>query len=248
MKIVAIIPARYLSTRLQTKVLLDIAGKPMIGHVYERARQASLVQDVFVATDDQRIARIVTDFGGKPIMTSTSHNSGMDRVAEAVINRDIDIVVNVQGDEPLIRPEMIDQAIAVLLEDNNILMSTLKCSIDNDVDVVDPNIVKVITDKNDFALYFSRLPLPYDRDNWKTVFHTTALHYKHIGLYVYRKDFLLNLTQLPPSPLEKIERLEQLRVLENGYKIKVLTTKYDSYSVDTEGDLKKVRKLMMKSE
>jgi 3-deoxy-manno-octulosonate cytidylyltransferase (CMP-KDO synthetase) len=246
MNVIAIIPARYGSTRLDGKPLLDIGGKPMVRWVYERAKKAKLVRDVMVATDDKRVMSAVERFGGKAVMTSSSHRSGTDRIAEAAGSLNADVIVNVQGDEPLIEPEMIDEAIKPLLAESSLLISTLKTKIANEEELKDPNVVKVVTDREGFALYFSRYPIPYVRDSSEFGVRSSELkttYYKHIGLYVYRKDFLLKFAKMKPTPLEEAEKLEQLRVLENGYKIKVVQTKYNSIGVDTKEDLEKVRKL-----
>ncbi|MBI3753555.1 MAG: 3-deoxy-manno-octulosonate cytidylyltransferase [Deltaproteobacteria bacterium] len=240
MDVVAIIPARYGSTRLEGKPLLDIAGKPMVRHVYERAKKARLVNDVIVATDDRRIFDVVKKFGGAAVMTSASHKSGTDRLAEAAANIKCDVVVNVQGDEPLVEPEMIDEAVKPLVDDSEVYMATLKTKISDAEELNSPNVVKVVTDKNGFALYFSRYPIPYVREQGQG----KNIHYKHIGLYVYRKDFLLKFAQMKPTPLEEAEKLEQLRVLENGYKIKVVETRYNSIGVDTMEDLERVRRMV----
>ena len=239
MDVVAIIPARYGSTRLEGKALLNIAGKPMVQWVYERAGRARLVNDVVAATDDKRIFDAVKGFGGKAVMTSASHKSGTDRLAEAVANIKCDVVVNVQGDEPLIEPGMIDEAVKPLVDDSEVYMATLKTKISDAEELNSPNVVKVVTDKNGFALYFSRYPIPYERERSQK----KNIHYKHIGLYVYRKDFLLKFAQMKPTPLEEAEKLEQLRALENGYKIKVVETRYNSIGVDTMEDLEKVRRI-----
>ena len=270
MNVIAIIPARYGSTRLDGKPLLDIGGKPMVQWVYERAKKAKLIRDVMVATDDKRVMSAVERFGGKAVMTSSSHRSGTDRIAEAAKKlqgargkgqgakhkiQDTDIIVNVQGDEPLIEPEMIDEAIKPLLAESSLLISTLKTRITNEEELKDPNVVKVVTDREGFAIYFSRLPIPYVREQMQEArskmqessafsLQPSASHYKHIGLYVYRKDFLLKFAKMKPTPLEDAEKLEQLRVLENGYKIKVVETKYNSVGVDTQEDLEKVRKIV----
>lgn len=247
MNVIAVIPARYGSTRLGGKPLLDIGGKPMVQWVYERAKKAKLVRDVMVATDDKRVMSAVERFGGKAVMTSSSHRSGTDRIAEAAGSLNADVIVNVQGDEPLIEPEMIDEAIKPLLAESALLISTLKTKIANEEELKDPNVVKVVTDREGFALYFSRYPIPYVRDSSELGVRSSELkatYYKHIGLYVYRKDFLLKFAKMEPTPLEEAEKLEQLRVLENGYKIKVVQTKYNSIGVDTKEDLEKVRKIV----
>lgn len=246
MNVIAIIPARYASTRLEGKPLVDIAGKPMIQHVYERAKNARLVNDVIAATDDKRIFEAVKKFGGKAVMTSPAHKSGTDRLAEAAATIKCDLVVNVQGDEPTIESDMIDEAVRPLLDDAEICMATLKTKITDETELNNLNAVKVVTDKSDFALYFSRLPIPYVRELGQELSaiscQSSATHYKHIGLYVYRKDFLLKFAQMKPTALEDAEKLEQLRVLENGYKIKVMETKFNSIGVDTTEDLERVRR------
>jgi len=249
MKVAAVIPARYHSTRLPGKPLADIAGEPMIRWVYERARSARLVNELWVATDDERIYKAVKSFGGNCQITSPKHLSGTDRIAEIAKGMDWDLVVNVQGDEPLIDPAMVDAVIISLQEDSSIGMSTLKRKITAVNELFDPNVVKVVTDKNEYALYFSRSPIPYFRDAWKSIKSIEAVPlpfsaFKHVGLYAYKREFLLHLTGLKPTPLEKIERLEQLRALENGFKIKVKTTEKDSLSVDSPADLLQIRRLV----
>ncbi len=242
MKIVGIIPSRYASTRLAGKPLKDICGKTMVQRVYEQSERASNVDQVIVATDDQRIYDTVKSFGGDVVMTSKDHQTGTDRLAEAVKNIDADIVVNIQGDEPLIDPQMIDQAVSPLIKDNSIRMSTLKKKINSQEEIASPHVVKVVTDKDNFALYFSRAAIPYPRNN------TEIDYYKHIGLYVYRKEFLLEYAKMDSTSLEEQESLEQLRVLENGYKIKVVETEYQAIGVDTPEDLEKVRRAVKSSE
>ena len=236
MKVTAVIPARYDSSRLPGKVLKDIEGKTMIQRVYEQTAQADNLDRVIVAADDERVYEEVKSFGGAVKMTSQEHSTGTDRIAEVAQNLSADIIVNVQGDEPLLNPAMIDQAVRPLLEDKQVPMSTLKHKIENKSELEDHNAVKVVTDRDDFALYFSRSLVPYPRSETELTF------YKHIGLYVYRRDFLLDYTNLAPTPLEEKESLEQLRALENGYKIKVVETDYQVVGVDTEEDLEKVRK------
>jgi 3-deoxy-manno-octulosonate cytidylyltransferase (CMP-KDO synthetase) len=245
MKITAIIPARYASTRFEGKALAQIQGKPMVQHVYERTLKASLVSEVVVATDDERIIAAVRAFGGRAEMTSRSHETGTDRLAEVAARLDADIVVNVQGDEPLIDPAMIDEAIRPLAEDTSLPMGTLKTRIKSLHDFLSPNVVKVVTDWEGYALYFSRSPLPNFRDKWNDLKDEAfssrkLLCFKHVGLYVYRRDFLLQFAQMSPTYLEMAEKLEQLRVLENGYRIKVVETDYESIGVDTPADLEKV--------
>jgi len=249
MKVTAVIPARYHSIRLPGKPLADIAGEPMIRWVYERAQRARLVDEVWVGTDDERIHKVVLSFGGNSQMTSSNHRSGTDRIAEIAKNKDWDVVVNVQGDEPLLDPAMVDSVINCLHKDSSVYMSTLKREITAQDEIINPNVVKVVTDLNGFALYFSRSPLPYFRQIWQNIKNIgyeplPHLVFKHIGLYAYRRDFLLHLSDLEPTPLEKIEHLEQLRVLENGYKIKVITSEKDTIGVDSFGDLERVRQIV----
>ena len=241
MKAVAFIPARFGSTRLDGKPLADICGKPMIQWVYERASSAGLLDAVTVATDDERVIRAVSLFGGKAVMTSTHHRSGTDRIAQAARATDADIIVNIQGDEPLIEPGMIDDAVRPLMDDATIVMCTLKTRIKDEHEYRDPNAVKVVTDKDGFAIYFSRSPIPYPRAGFEDIKDRV---FKHIGLYVYRKDFLLAYPALKPTPLEEAEALEQLRAIENGFKIKVVETEYSPQSVDTPEDLERVRGIM----
>ncbi len=243
--IVAIIPARYGSTRFPGKALVPIKGKPMIQWVYERTKRSRLVGRVVVATDDERIMQAVSAFGGDAIMTSSSHQTGTDRIAEVARKLDCELVVNVQGDEPLIQPEMIDQAIQPLIKDASIPMGTLCNKLERRDEAFDPNVVKVVFDKNNFALYFSRAPIPWDRDQWSDkgspaeLLRTGAM-YKHIGLYVYRREFLLAYAAMPQTPLEALEKLEQLRALEHGHSIKVIVTRHESFGVDIPGDLGKI--------
>jgi 3-deoxy-manno-octulosonate cytidylyltransferase (CMP-KDO synthetase) len=245
MKITAVIPARYASTRFEGKAVADIMGKPMVQHVYERVARADLVSEVIIATDDERIATAVRAFDGRVEMTSREHATGTDRIAEVAGRLDSDIIVNVQGDEPLIEPAMIDETIRPLIEDPAIVMSTLKTRIKNLHDFLSPNVVKVVTDWEGFALYFSRSPIPNFRDKWNDLKDEKfasgrLLSYKHVGLYVYRRDFLLQYAQMSPTYLELAEKLEQLRALENGYRIKVVETEHESIGVDTPADLEKV--------
>jgi 3-deoxy-manno-octulosonate cytidylyltransferase (CMP-KDO synthetase) len=219
----------------------------MIQWVHERTRRSKLVNRVIVATDDERILSAVKSFGGEAMMTSPQHATGTDRIAEVAKSIDCDIVVNVQGDEPLIRPEMIDEAIVPLVQDASIPMGTLCRRIEAREEAFDPNVVKVVFDKNGLALYFSRAPIPWDRDAWagKSSWKELSLEgplYKHIGLYVYRRDFLLEYAAMPRTALEAAEKLEQLRALENGHRIKVAVTRYESFGVDIPGDLGKILK------
>ncbi len=236
MKILAVIPARYDSTRFPGKPLADIKGKPMIQHVYERVKESKLIDKVIVATDDERIFDVVKSFNGKVVMTSKEHESGTDRICEVIKKIKCDIVVNVQGDEPGINSKDIDKTIKPLIKNKKINISTLAIRIENDSDLTDENKVKVVFDKNNFALYFSRSCIPFDREHTNNV--KQSEFYKHIGLYVYTRKFLLRLKKLKPSNLEKLEKLEQLRFLDNGEKIKVVLTDRESLSIDTPSDLK----------
>ena len=245
MKIVGIIPARYESVRFPGKPLVDILGKPMIQHVYERCQQVSLFEEVIVATDDHRIQEAVVGFGGKARMTSKDHKTGTDRLAEAARDLDVEIIVNVQGDEPLIQPEIIQLAVQPLLDDPAVAIGTLKHKIQTPEELFDPNAVKVISDAQDRALYFSRSPIPYikGKDMRNDGFEDFNF-FRHIGLYAYRKDFLLKFIDLPHTPLEIVEGLEQLRALEHGYTIKVIETACEAIGVDTPEDLEHVRHLL----
>ncbi len=245
MRIIGIIPARYASHRFPGKPLADIGGRTMVERVYRQAKKSKVLERVVVATDDERILREVRRFGGEVRATSSRHRSGTDRVAEAASRLKISkdgVVVNIQGDAPLLPPGMIDRLVKPFLAHPEIKMTALCCRIKDPRELSNPNIVKVILDKEGFALYFSRLPIPYLRD--KGTFNlklSTLNYYKHIGPYAYRKSFLLKLAKMAPSPLEKAEKLEQLRVLENGYRIKMVKTKYDCIEVDTPADLRKVK-------
>ncbi len=245
MKIAGIIPARYESTRLPGKPLLLIKGKPMIQRVYEQAMKSRLINSVIVATDDKRIFDCVKRFGGEVMMTSSKHTSGTDRVSEAARKFKPDLIVNIQGDEPYIYPGNIDKAIYPLLKDKNLEVTTLAIRIKTLADITDENKVKVVLDKNNYALYFSRNYIPFDmKNNPAQVWSLNGnKYYKHIGMYVYRKDFLKKFCRLKKSYLEKTEMLEQLRILENGDKIKVVLTSKDSLSIDTKSDLEQINKL-----
>lgn len=238
MSIIGVIPARYSSTRFEGKVLADILGKPMIQHVWERAKQAKLLDDVIIACDDERVASVAKEFGAKVVLTAKGHASGTDRIIEVINPLDVKAVVNIQGDEPLINPLMIDTVAQSLLEGDKVQMATIMKKIEDLSEINDPHVVKVIVDKNGFALYFSRSAIPCLAPNSD---EKDVVYYKHIGLYGYTKDFLFIYKNLPVSRLEKIEKLEQLRVLEEGYKIKVLETKTETIGVDTLEDLEKVK-------
>ena len=241
MKVLCVIPARYASTRLPGKPLSMIAGKPMIQHVYERACQAQLPDEVVVATDNELVEKAVLNFGGKAVMTSPDHPSGTDRLAEvALMYPDVDVIVNVQGDEPMIPPEVIDRLAEAFNSDADLNMATMKVVMDEE-DYENPAAVKVVTDQQGYALYFSRSLMPYPR-NKPEGFKV----FKHVGIYAYRRNFLLKYAALAPTLLEKAESLEQLRALENGYKIKVLESDFQGIGVDTPEDLAAVNALFEK--
>lgn len=233
--IVAILPARWGSTRLPGKPLIDIGGMPLIERVYRQVMQCKLVNEILVATDDQRILSTVIGFGGRAVLTRNDHHSGTDRLAEVVAKRnDITIAVNVQGDEPCIDPRAIDQAIEPMLQDKSIQMATIACPISDNSAVGNENIVKVVVNKNNYALYFSRAAIPFVREG------QTPSHLHHAGLYLYRRNTLLSLSQMPPSRLELAESLEQLRALENGIAIKVIQTNYRPQEVNVATDVEAV--------
>ncbi len=241
MDVIGVIPARYSSTRFEGKVLADILGKPMIQHVWERAKQARALDEVIIACDHEAVADAARKFGAKWVMTSKGHASGTDRITEIINPLDVKIVVNIQGDEPLIHPTMIDSVARALLDDPRVSMATVMKKIEDPNLINDPNIVKVVTDKNNFALYFSRAAIPYLAINSDI---KQPAYFKHIGLYGYTKDFLFIYKNLPASNLENIEKLEQLRALEEGFKIKVIETKFDTIGVDTPSDLEKVKEYL----
>jgi 3-deoxy-manno-octulosonate cytidylyltransferase (CMP-KDO synthetase) len=240
--VLAIIPARFHSTRLPGKALLDIAGRPMIEHVYRRASEARSISAVLVATDDERIARAVDAFGGSVCMTSAAHASGTDRLAEVAATLPCGLIVNVQGDEPLLDPCVIDAAVEPFRGHPELLMATAARPLTDHGELTNPNVVKVVRDVDGFALYFSRAPIPHGRD--RSV--ETAAR-AHIGLYVYRRETLIRLARLTPGPLERAEALEQLRALENGIRIKVVDTGYESLGVDTPEDLERARTRMLRN-
>ncbi|MEW5758585.1 MAG: 3-deoxy-manno-octulosonate cytidylyltransferase [Candidatus Omnitrophota bacterium] len=235
-KAIGIIPARYDSSRFPGKVLAEMKTKPMIWHVWERARQAASLEKVIIACDDERILKASLDFGAEALMTSKHHNSGTDRITEIINPLDVDVVVNIQADEPLIHPSMINGLVEAFKDNPDICVSTLVKKITDEEDLFNPNIVKVVVDKNNFALYFSRAAIPHLAANSEV---KIVDYYKHIGLYAYTKDFLFTFKKLTVSKLETIEKLEQLRIIENGYKIKVVETKFDTVSVDRLEDLKR---------
>ena len=235
-KVIAIIPARYQSSNFPGKPLALILGKPMIQWVYERISMAKSIDEVYVATDDQRIYDAVKEFSGRVIMTGECE-CGSARVFQASEFLAADIILNVQGDEPMIKPEMIDELISAF-DDPDIDMATLKKEISDDADIKNPNIAKVVTDINHNAIFFSRSVIPYNRDN------TDIAYYKHIGIYGYKKEFLKKFVEMPQTEMEKAEQLEQLRVIENGYKIRVIETKYQSIGVDLPEHVHQVEKML----
>ena len=239
-KILGVIPARYASSRFPGKALASIASKPMLQHVYERVSMARYLSQVVIATDDERIASAARRFGALVRMTRADHVSGTDRVAEVASADMASIVVNVQGDEPLIDPAAIDAAVLPLINEPDIHMATLSKKIEDPREVGDPNVVKVVANRAGDAIYFSRSTIPHVRADARS---EPVAHYKHIGLYVYRREFLLGYSDLPVGPLERAERLEQLRALENGFRIRVTETDYESLGVDTPEDLERVNQL-----
>jgi 3-deoxy-manno-octulosonate cytidylyltransferase (CMP-KDO synthetase) len=239
--ILAVIPARHASARFPGKPLAMIAGRPMIQHVVERVRRAQLVSRVIVATDDQGIQSAVEAFGGEALLTRADHRTGTDRVTEVAVHLPADIYVNVQGDEPLIDPHTVDTVVTSILEEQAIQIVTACVAISMPSDIMDPNVVKVVRDFDGNALYFSRAPVPWVRDTGVTV---AARHWKHLGLYAFRRDALIEYPTLPPGELERIEQLEQLRWLENGFRIGVVETDYDALSVDVPADIERVEKLL----
>ena len=245
--VLAVIPARYHSTRLPGKILADIGGRPMIEHVYRRASAASFVHATIVATDDERIADAVRAFGGVAVMTRADHASGTDRIAEVVATHPCRIVVNLQGDEPLIEPEIIDLAVAPLLENDTVAISTISRPFAGPHEFTSPHVVKVVTDLEGNALYFSRAPIPGHQLGPAAAFEAVQSAVKsvaaHVGLYVYRRDVLQRLAALPPAPLEQVEALEQLRALAHGIRIRVVPTRHAGAGVDTPEDLERVREV-----
>ncbi len=232
MKVIGVIPARLGSTRLQAKILRPIAGRPMIQHVYERARKAARLDDLIVACDDVSVLDCVKGFGGRGILTRVDHPNGTSRVAEVAERQSADVFINIQGDEPMIHPGNIDLLAEIFHRDKTVQAATLAVRRRDREGYSNPNTVKVVCDQNGDALYFSRAPIPQDRDGGETDY------WKHLGIYGYRKQFLLDFVRWPSGQLERQEKLEQLRILERGYKIRVTETAYDSVSVDTEDDLR----------
>ncbi|MDD3375485.1 MAG: 3-deoxy-manno-octulosonate cytidylyltransferase [Candidatus Omnitrophica bacterium] len=241
MRSVGVIPARYGSTRLKGKVLADIFGKPLIQHVWERAKKAKLLDDLIIAVDDDRVQEICAGFGAHVVMTDKKCASGSDRIAQAIRNIEAGIVVNIQGDEPMLDASIIDGLVDVLAKEKGVQMSTVVVKMTKSKDALDPNVVKAIVDRKGNAIYFSRSPIPFDREG------EGVQYFKHLGFYGYRKSFLLGFKDLPKSSLEQAEKLEQLRVIEAGYKIRVIETEFDTIAVDTQEDLIRVKKVLKKS-
>ena len=241
--VVIVIPARYGSTRVPGKPLVQLGGKSMIERVYERAKKAKTAQKVIVATDDERIVKAVEGFGGEARMTRSDHRTGTERIAEVAAHTDGEVFVNVQGDEPLLDPTAVDTAVAALMEEPAAAIATVAVPIRTPADIMDPNVVKTVLDFDDNALYFSRAPIPWVRDAAHKIH---AKHLKHLGLYVFQKDALLEYPTLPQGELERIEQLEQLRWMENGWKIRVAEVEHDAVSVDVPEDVAKVEALLAK--
>jgi 3-deoxy-manno-octulosonate cytidylyltransferase (CMP-KDO synthetase) len=241
MKIVGIIPCRHASTRLEGKPLVPVLGKPMIQWVWERAKQATILANVVVATDDERIYGCVEGFSGRVLMTASTHRSGSDRAAEAAQAlglEDDDIVINIQGDQPAFDPRCLSEVVSPLIDDPELVMTTLIYRITDPAEIEDPNCVKCVFDKNNFALYFSRSPIPFSCGSEQPDM------FKHLGIYAFRKHFLERFASLPQNRLEGVERLEQLRAMEHGYRIKVVETHYDSKEVDSPSDIEKVEAVL----
>lgn len=247
MKAIGVIPARWGATRFQGKVLAELLGKPVVQHVWENAKKAKTLDDLIVACDDERIIKVVEGFGGKAVYTSPDQPSGTDRLAEVVNPLDVKIAVNIQGDEPLMKPIMIDNLVMALENEKIAQMATMIKRIEEESELTNSNVVKVVIDKNGYALYFSRYAIPYNRTGEQERNKRPA-YYKHIGLYAFTKDFLFTFRNLPESSLERAEKLEQLRVLEYGYKIKTVETKFDTIGVDTPDDLMRVKEMLLKGQ
>ena len=235
MNVIGVIPARFESSRFPGKVLANIAGRTMIQWVWEAASKSTMLEDLIIATDDEKVIKAAETFGGKAIMTSKDYSSGTDRICEVANPLDVKVIINIQADEPLINSSMIDELARTMLEDDSIQVATLRHKIEDSDELNDPNVVKVVSDKDGFALYFSCSLIPCNLSS------AAQKIYKHIGMYAYTKDFLFTFANLTPSLLEQAENLEQLRALEHGYKIKVIDAACDSISVDTPRDLEKVR-------
>lgn len=239
--VVAVIPARYASTRLPGKPLVPLAGQPMIQRVYQRVRLAQRVERIIVATDDRRVLEAVEAFGGEARMTRADHRTGTERVAEVAAHVEADVFVNVQGDEPLLDPAAVDTAVAALIEEPRAEVATVATAVKVPGDIMDPNVVKTVLDFDENALYFSRAPIPWVRDS---AAHVLVRHLKHLGLYCFERRALLEYPTLPQGQLERTEQLEQLRWLENGWKIRVAEVEQDTISVDVPADVERVEKLL----
>jgi 3-deoxy-manno-octulosonate cytidylyltransferase (CMP-KDO synthetase) len=243
--IIGIIPARFASTRFPGKTLIDIGGKSMIQRVYEQSKKARSLNKIIVATDDQRILDHVINFGGEAVMTSENHASGTDRCFEALshVKEFYQYIINIQGDEPFIEPEQIDELAEVLID--NVEIATQMIAVKNKEELFDPGEAKIVLNENNEALYFSRSPIPFVRNVSEENWHLHHTFYRQVGMYAYRKDILKKITQLPVSSLEKAESLEQLRWLQNGFKIKCVLTKYESHCIDVPEDVERLRNLKM---
>lgn len=239
MKTVAIIPARLASTRLPQKLLKTVAGKTILEWTYLNAKKATTLNDIIIACDDQALLDVAQRIGAKAYLTSVDHQSGTDRIAELLPMTDADLIINIQADEPLLHTEVIDDLVKAMQSEPEIQMGTAVIKLKEHKDIINPNVVKAVIDNNNCAAYFSRSPIPYNRDNIDNVDY-----YKHFGIYAYRKSFLANFKNLPSSPLEQTEKLEQLRVISAGYKIKTVLATQDSIGVDTQEDLNKVAKIL----
>ena len=246
--IIGVIPARFASSRLMGKPLADICGKPMIQHTFENAGKSKLISRMIIAVDDEKVASVAKSFGAEVVMTPRDIQTGSDRIAYVIKDiKDADIIVNIQGDEPFINGTMIDQAIEPLVFDKSVNVSTLAKRIRSVQEFKSPSIPKVVFDYNNFALYFSRSPIPFVRDARSNLERITKGEvYKHIGLYVYRKEYLQRFTKLEPTDLEEMEKLEQLRMLENGFKIKIVVTEFENIAVDTPDDLARARQYYLR--
>lgn len=245
MRAIGVIPARWGATRFEGKIIANLLGKPVIQHVWENAKKAKTLDDLVVACDDERIMKAVESFGGKAVYTSPNQPSGTDRLAEVVNPLNVDIAVNIQGDEPLMKSIMIDNLVLSLEEDKAAQMATMMKRIEDDSELTNSNVVKVVTDKNGYAVYFSRYAIPYNRTS-ETDPRKRPVYYKHIGIYAFTKDFLFQFRNLPHSALENAEKLEQLRALENGYKIKVVETKFDTIGIDRPEDIKRAEDALLR--
>ena len=237
MNTIGVIPARYKASRFEGKLLADLAGRPVIQHVWEKAKQSKFLDDLIIACDDERILKAAKGFGAKAVLTSPDHISGSDRIAEAVRDLDVRVVVNIQGDEPLLAHSIIDDLARMMLKNEDVCVGTVIKRIASPEEIQNPNVVKVVIDKEHFALYFSRTAIPYNREN---IDPKEITYFKHLGIYAYHKEFLLQFKDLPSSFLEKTEKLEQLRILEAGYRIKTVETAVDTIGIDTKEDLKRV--------